>query len=62
MKSISELVKDPGFAVSLAFAFMIAGWNLAYGSWIIGVIFLVLIMGSIFLNAWKCANAFKRER
>ncbi|MCK4328096.1 MAG: hypothetical protein KAW41_06565 [Candidatus Diapherotrites archaeon] len=53
MKSVSQLAHEPGFALALAAAFILAGWNLAYGSWWIGAIFLVLIMGSIGLNVWK---------
>ncbi|MFC2174699.1 hypothetical protein ACFLQ2_02405 [archaeon] len=57
MKSFTELVRDPNFTIALAAAFILAGWNLAYGSWWIGVVFLVLIMGSIALNVWKTRKA-----
>ena len=53
MKTFNELVREPGFAIALAVAFLLAGYNIAYGSWWIGVIFLILIMGSIALNVWK---------
>jgi len=53
MKSFSQLVREPGFALGLAAAFLIAGWNLAYGAWWIGVLFMVLLMGTIALNVWK---------
>ena len=53
MKTFKELVREPGFAISLAIAFLLAGYNIAYGSWWMGFIFLVLIMGSIALNVWK---------
>ena len=53
MKTFRELVGEPGFAISLAIAFLLAGYNLAYGSWWIGFIFFILIMGSIALNIWK---------
>jgi membrane protein implicated in regulation of membrane protease activity len=53
MKSFKELLREPQFAIALAAAFIIAGWDLAYGSWWIGAIFLVLLMLSIGLNVWK---------
>ena len=53
MKSFAELVREPNFGIGLAVAFLLAGWNLAYGSWLIGFLFLVLIMGSIGINVWK---------
>ena len=53
MKSFAELVRDPNFAIALAAAFLLAGWNLAYGSFWVGLLFMVLIMGSIALNVYK---------
>ncbi len=52
MKTFKELVREPQFAIALAVAFLLAGYNIAYGSWWVGFIFLLLIMGSIALNIW----------
>ena len=52
MKSFGELVREPNFAISLAIAFLLAGWDLAYGSKILGGVFMLLIMGSILANVW----------
>jgi len=52
-KSFVELVREPNFAIALAIAFLLAGWDLAYGSKILGGIMMVLIMGSILANVWK---------
>lgn len=53
MKSFKQLLREPNFAIALAAAFIIAGWDLAYGSWWIGAIFVVLLMTAIALNVWK---------
>ena len=53
MKSFKQLLREPNFAIALAAAFIIAGWDLAYGSWWIGAGFVVLLMGTIALNVWK---------
>ncbi len=52
-KSFKQLLKDPNFAIALAIAFLLAGWNIQYGSWWVGAIFVILIMGAIILNVWK---------
>ncbi|MCD4739767.1 hypothetical protein K8R43_01095 [archaeon] len=53
MKSFFEMINDWNFALALIAAFLIAGYDLAYGTKIIGTIFLFLIMGAIALNIWK---------
>ena len=52
MKTFFELLREPGFGLALAVAFILAGWNLAYGSWVMGMILMALIMGPIGLNLW----------
>ena len=52
MKSVFELAKDWKFAMMLAFAFLLAGWNLAYGSKVIGYIFFILLVVPIALNIY----------
>jgi hypothetical protein len=53
MKSFWELVQDWNFAMALTMAFLIAGFDLAYGTKILGASFLLIIMGAIALNLWK---------
>lgn len=53
MKSFGELVHDWNFAMMLAIAFLIAGMDLAYGTKIIGAVFVILLMSLIALNIWK---------
>ncbi|MCD6414344.1 MAG: hypothetical protein J7L23_01805 [Candidatus Diapherotrites archaeon] len=52
MKSFWTLVREPKFGLFLAMAFLISGYDLAYGSKLIGAIFLALIFGSIAINLW----------
>ena len=52
MKSFWELVREPNFGFYLAVAFLIAGYDLAYGTKIVGALFLALIFGSVAVNLW----------
>lgn len=53
MKSFFEMVHDWQFAMMLTVAFMISGFDLAYGTKIIGAVFLIILMSLIALNIWK---------
>ncbi|MBN3037662.1 MAG: hypothetical protein JW834_04430 [Candidatus Diapherotrites archaeon] len=53
MKSFKELVREPRFAIMLAFAFLLAGWDLAYGSGVLGAVMVILLMAAIAANVWK---------
>ena len=55
-KTFKQLIKEPNFAIALAVAFLLAGWNLQYGSWWVGVSFLALIMGAIAFNVYHTRN------
>ncbi len=52
-KSFWQLLKDPKFSLAFAFALIIIGWDLAYGSKVLGYIFSFLLAVVIALNLWK---------
>jgi protein-S-isoprenylcysteine O-methyltransferase Ste14 len=57
VKSFWQLLNDPMFSLGLAVSLVLVGWNLAYGSWVLGAIFTVLIFGAIAANVWKTRKA-----
>ena len=52
-KSFWELLKEPRFSLAFAFALMIIGWDLAYGSKFLGYLMAMLLAVVIAVNLWK---------
>ena len=53
MKSFWQMLHEPGFTLMMAFALLMIGWDLAYGTKVLGFAFMLILAVVIAVNVWR---------
>jgi len=53
VKSFWQLLHEPGFALMMAFALLMIGWDLAYGTKVLGFALALILAVVIAVNVWR---------